>query len=85
MEATKAFVRRFKYLDLFDGNRHELVAGRDFDGSVKAVQNSVVASARYYGVRVQTSCFDGSLFVRSFSLCLKEVEQDMENQASSVE
>ncbi len=47
---------------------HELVAGRDFEGSLKSVQNSVVASARYYGVLVQTSCFDGSLFVRSFSL-----------------
>lgn len=82
---VKSFVRRFKYRDLFDGERHELKPGEHFDGSLKAVQNSVVASARYYGFRVETCCFDGSLFIRSFSLSLKTSEQDMENQASSVE
>lgn len=85
MEAGRKFITKFKYRDIFDGNRHELVQGVDFEGDCKRLQNSIIASARYYKVRVQTSCFDGSLFVRSFSLSLKSAEEEVAKQASSVE
>lgn len=79
------FVRRFRYHDLFDGERHELVSGVHFEGDCKRLQSCIVSSANYYHVRVQTCFFDGSLFVKASRLCIESQEQQSDFQASSVE
>lgn len=59
----RKFIRKFRYRDIFDGNRHELKREVDYFGSEKRLRHSIYVSAIRRGYRAEVVCFDNSIFV----------------------
>lgn len=84
MPRTSArFVRRFKYTQLFDGERHELVKGVDWDGDWKQLKACLVDACWHHGWGYEIVYFDGSLFFKAFYR--KEgIEQSTQGESENV-